>query len=629
MPWSVFDQLSEGSTLKLSILDCRRASVMKFKKNPPVNFNVEIKKKDQPPSVALSVTSMKLSDFELIRDLAWQHLVLGEMEFTFQGQLKSIQAKPDFDASIKKIICPNLETLLAIEWPKDRLLAWTRSTIQYETKAYECSQNVYEKLKERISTEVYREVKRVFRFSKDEARVYVNAHGPSYDQAAQIWKEIHGGEKRERVSELEATRRFINKNPNAMTAPASLSVPLQEILNSLQSPDTPKHPTEVLIRFTRYWQSNKAAFNRHYDLYRDGMLVLEAIVNTGPSSDFGENAPESEISDLCHMLLACLEYISNGDVVLAYAPDNDQIFWSSFEKELGEKLREKLADVLPGKTDFVCLWSRRKHMAMHYALRFSACFERHKANRTFCEEIIRIFSNSTLPKLDVALQYRDSVARRMIDLGHYQFASQLVDLSYAGKIPTRFEVLNTYQSAIASIKSSGTISESILDEIFAQCYREFLFGIGSEWEKCCFSIITEKYDGVLADQRNETRLSNGQRPDFIIGGTKSDERGITFGETFIDAKKSLLAVSSDIEDYGPFCNELIFYVLERNVDFKFSNSPKVSVRFAEDLAKEVKDADTRKDIAELLNKVASSKVLIKERVEALCSKLHAEEKMAG
>lgn len=125
-------------------------------------------------------------------------------------------------------------------------------------------------------------------------------------------------------------------------------------------------------------------------------------------------------------------------------------------------------------------------------------------------------------------------------------------------------------------------------EIPGGSYHAYINYIAKEWEDLCEQLLRFKYGHVASVRSKETRLVSNKIPDFVLNpqNARRAEMGrIEFASILADAKKSVLAITDDAEEYAPYCDQLWFLVLDDEKTFERKH-PKVKYFFAREMLKD-------------------------------------------
>jgi hypothetical protein len=183
-----------------------------------------------------------------------------------------------------------------------------------------------------------------------------------------------------------------------------------------------------------------------------------------------------------------------------------------------------------------------------------------------------------LRHLKITRESIDTIASTLLDRAMYSEAYALVTASY-GTVPERFRLLSLWDRAVRT--GSPVIAEATRTALLDRVYRRLLFALAREWEELCGEVLKVSTQTVVSAMENTSTLTNGLRPDFAYGEIERDAAGrIVFADEIADAKKSVLAITDDVDAYQPFCRTLSFLILDDEPRFVV---PRATLIFASEL----------------------------------------------
>lgn len=363
--WSIIDQYSLGTSLVFSVQNTRHAVTTGLKKSPPEN--IHLNESADKKSLKIEIKDIQDQDIDLIQKYEEQGLRVGPFSFHYQGNIEIVPEDLGIRIFLLKHLSPNIEVYLAITWPRDRIEIMTRNLFQWEVRSYEFSEKVYDRTRQHFQSLVFNDVKAIYKFTRKDADAFVASRLPSFEEMLRIWQAVNGTERRPRLSPRESLIQELNRNPQAQKAPPWLIDPITAISSRLTTQAKSYALGYSSLKFFHQKTTENAfEFRRYYDLYREGIVLLNEcyvhLIQANPS----EPRTPGESEEIATFAVHSIDYLIGDQVVLAFDPQYDRIFWSSFKSDFHVKLRDELAELLPAPGDYLCQWSRRSNLAMLY-----------------------------------------------------------------------------------------------------------------------------------------------------------------------------------------------------------------------------------------------------------------------
>lgn len=420
-----------------------------------------------------------------------------------------------------------------------------------------------------------------------------------------------------RARKVEDYRALINFNYKAVDTPPHIrGLLLPPVANTTTT------GLQSLNFLISTWNDNRTSFRCYHDLYVEGLKLLKDNIPSAGQDLQGIFAQldDEKIKTTVPLLAQCLNYLCWEDPELRYDPSNESVFWTHTLRGMWSDIKDELQDILPRKFDFLTTWEHRNYLCMHYSHMLRLAIQGTSwdvADGTLVADALV----GARRRMKIAAATINPIAKAMVDRRQYSSARKLLEV-WHGRIPDGFSILNIWARLIDSGAAGDERDDASLAKLLELTFQQALFSIGREWEVLCRQILRKQYDDVSSDLDNQTTLLSGKRPDFAVGKVHRRGELIEHADCLIDAKKSLLAISDDIELYQPYCGDLKFYVLDDEPKFRLRGEA-VSVRYASEILSSIRDDATRAAVIGLISRSKNIEAEVQEHCAAEIPKLRS------
>jgi len=338
-------------------------------------------------------------------------------------------------------------------------------------------------------------------------------------------------------------------------------------LLNLHKDNSEKYNNRTISDLFQLFEQNHQVYLAHYDVYGSAVVLINLSMLT-----------------IILDILKCINFVTITTVNLRYSQENNYLYYSNTKRNLPYYFGIKEELKFPEGIDYYCsFWYR----AMVLGKLFNDLEKALKLTNK-PKDITNVYNfiiSFTIPEgmnFEINLSFRFLLLKKL--LSNFEFDKVLilrkyfnVEYSFANKLLDYWE--NMYKTE--------NISSKILYELYEKTSMELRFEIGNLWEAFCFKYLKERFNMISSDINNETTLVTKNRPDFIIGELDRNNKGlVNKGDVFWDAKKSLNAINDEIKHYLPYCNKLIFIILD-NFQKPINVNNKIQYLFAKDIEKSI------------------------------------------